>query len=111
MSPTLGPIRVPNVPGAPVVAVEPAHRLGDHVEGRPVGVGALTGPRVAEAADRAVHEPWVDLRQRLVAEAELVEHADAEVLDDHVGVADEVAQRVTVGLLSGGRARCCASSG
>ena len=61
--------------------------------------GLSTRPRVTEAADRAVHEPRVDLRQRLVTEAELVEHADAEVLHDHVGVADQFAQRVPVGLL------------
>ena len=65
---------------------EPAHRLGDDVERGPVGVRALAGARVAEPTDGAVDEPRVDLRQRLVAEAEPVEHAGAEVLDDHVGV-------------------------
>ena len=42
---------------------------------------------LAVAADRAVDDPRVDLPQRLVADAEAVEHAGPEGLEHDVGVA------------------------
>src|SRR5947209_9360274 len=60
---------------------DPRHRLQLAVEGgrRPLG------PSLAEARDRAVDEPRIDGRERLVAEPEPVHDAPAEVLPDDVG--------------------------
>ena len=56
-------------------------------------------PVLAVAGDRAVDEARVLLAQALVADAEAVEHARAERLEQHVGVADQPQQH----LLAGGR--------
>src|SRR5437773_3458659 len=67
--------------GQPGDRHEPAHALGDLVVARPLGVRA----GLAEAGDRAVDDPRIDLRQRLVVDAEPLLHVRPEVLDDDVG--------------------------
>src|SRR4030095_12329358 len=61
------------------------HRLELAVEGR----GRSLGPGTAEPGDGAVDEARVEGRQRLVAEAEAVHDAAAEVLPHHVGTDHE----------------------
>src|SRR5262249_58311359 len=58
-----------------------AHRLD-------LAVIARAEPRrasLAEAADGAIDQPRINLRQRGVADAELVHHAGAEIFHDDVG--------------------------
>ena len=64
---------------------EAALALGDLVV---AGAPAL-GPVVAEPADREHDQAGVELVQPLDAEAQPVEHAGAEVLEQHVGVGDQ----------------------
>src|SRR5439155_16396520 len=71
-------------------AQEPAHRLGDDVEGGPGGVGALTGAGIAETPDSGVDEPGVDLRQYLVSQAETLHHPGREVLRHDVGPGHQI---------------------
>ena len=85
-------------PGAVDVG-EAAHRLGDDVEGGPVGVGALAGPRVAEAAQRRVDDPRVALADRLVAQPEPVHHAGAHVLEHGVGLLAQAEEGLAVGVV------------
>ena len=66
--------------------------LGDLV----VAGAAALGPVVTEAGDRQHDEARVARHQRLDAEAKPVEHAGAEVLDEHVGPVDEGEQHVAV---------------
>src|SRR4029453_1469194 len=61
------------------------HRLELAVEGR----GRSLRPGTAEPGDGAVDEARVEGRQRLVAEAEAVHDAAAEVLPHHVGTDHE----------------------
>ena len=49
---------------------------------------------MAEAGDRAVDEARVALAQRRVVEAEPVERAGAEVLEQHVGARRELAREL-----------------
>ena len=96
-SPIDGPQATCSPPFGAGVGDHPAHRLGDHVVGRPRRVRAGTGARVAEAADRAVHQLRVGLAQHLVAESQRLHHAGAEVLDDDVGRVDQATQDRRVG--------------
>ena len=98
-----------------VGAVHPGEQVADrHADAlRVVGVGAgerhqaalalrdlvvpgppALGPVVAEPADRQQDEPGVELVEPLDGEAEPVEHAGAEVLEQHVGAGDEPGQRL-----------------
>src|SRR5207237_8683134 len=57
----------------------------------------IAGPRrlgsgLAEAGDGAVDEPRVQAGERLVAEAEALHGAGAEVLEQHVALADQLFQ-------------------
>ena len=58
-----------------------AHALGDLVEARTVGIGAV----LAEAGQAHVDEPRIDRAQRLVVDAEPLLHVGPVVLDQHVG--------------------------
>ena len=78
---------------------EAAHRLGDDVEGRPVGVGALAGARVAEAAQRRVDDLRVALADHLVAQPKPVHHAGPHVLEHRVGVFAQAEEGLAVGLV------------
>jgi hypothetical protein len=53
---------------------------------------------LAEARDRAVHEPRIERRQRGVIDAEPGRGADLEVLDQHVRVAGQGADRLAPGV-------------
>src|SRR6185437_11852579 len=68
----------------------PAHRLDHEVVARLVRVR----PAGPEAADREVDQPGVQLAERRVREAELLEATDPEVLDDDVTAAEQRAQDV-----------------
>ena len=60
-------------------------RLRQEVLAGPLGIGAVR----AVARGRGVDQVGLARFQRLVAEAELLHHAGAEVLRDHVGRVDE----------------------
>jgi len=69
-----------------------------HQSGLPLG--DLVIPRaptfravVSEASDRQHHQPRVDLLQFLHREPQPVQHSGAEVLDQHIRVLEETAQR------------------
>ena len=66
-----------------------AHALRDLVEARPVGVGAV----LAEAGDAGVNQLRIDLRQRLVVDAEALLHVGPEILDHDVGLLDHALER------------------
>ncbi len=58
------------------------------------------GSRVALAGDRGEHDARIDLLQCLVTQSRTVEHAAAEVLDDHVAVLRELADHaLALGIL------------
>ena len=69
--------------------------LGDLVVAR----APALGPVVAEAGDRQHDQPRVALVQRRDPEAEPLEDAGAEVLDQHVGPVDQAQQDLVVGLV------------
>ena len=62
-----------------------AHPLDHQVVAGAVRIGAV----LAEAGDRAIDEPRIDLPQALVVEAVLLQPADLEVLDHDIGVRGE----------------------
>ena len=66
---------------------QPRHSLDDVVVARPRGVGSV----LPEAGDRAVDQPRIVGREALVVEAVAGERAGAEVLDEDVGPAGEIA--------------------
>jgi hypothetical protein len=69
---------------------EPAHRLHQRAE----RAALLVRPVLAEAGDAQHHQPRVALQQDVRAEPPLLQHAGAEVLDEHVGVGGELAQQL-----------------
>ena len=68
-------------------AHQPGHPLRDQVEAAALGIRA----GAPEARDLAVDQSRIDLAQRLVAQAEALHRALAEVLDCHVGGAQQSA--------------------
>ncbi|BDC26107.1 hypothetical protein NB2BOR_A03980 [Bordetella parapertussis] len=68
-------------------AHQSAHALEYVVVAGQVGVRA----GLAESGDRAIHEPRIDLAQRLIVQAEARQRADLVVLDQHVRVLGELA--------------------
>ena len=82
-----------------VGCVDPGHRhqaalaLRDLVVAGAVRLGTV----VPEAGDRADHQPRVELVEPLDGEAEPVEDADPEVLQQHVGAAYQRRQHLGVG--------------
>ena len=66
---------------------------------------------LAVAGERADDEPRVAPRAARVAEAEAIEHAGAELLEEHVVAADEAQERVARPRASSGRGRRCACRG
>ena len=61
---------------------QPGHRLDHAVERRRPGQRA----DAAEARHRAIDQPWIDLAQRVVADAKAIHHARPEILHHHVGL-------------------------
>ncbi len=82
--------------GLAVDGGEPAHRLGQGREPGTAGVGAVL-PEAGHAQD---DEPGVAADEVVRREAEPLERAGAEVLDEHVGAVDEAAhvRQAVVGL-------------
>ena len=75
---------------------QPAHALGDLVEARALGIGAV----LAEARDRAQHDARIHLLQALVVDAEAKLHVGAVILDHDVGLLHQLHEdRPAVGLL------------
>ena len=74
-------------------AHDAAHGLRDGIVGRPLGIGAEPGARIAEAAQGRVHELGVALGERLVGQPEPLHDAGAEVLHDDVGPIQQAQQR------------------
>ena len=70
-------------------AHHPAHALDDEVVAGALGVGAV----LPEAGDRGVDQPRVGRAKRLRVEAELLEPADLEILDDDVGICGQPANQ------------------
>jgi hypothetical protein len=63
-----------------------AHALGDLVEARALGIGAV----LTEARDRAQHDARIYLLQALIVDAQPELHVGAIVLDHHVGLLDQL---------------------
>src|SRR5260370_18235645 len=61
---------------------QPAHALGDLIEARALGVGAV----LAIARDRAQYDTRVHLLQAFIVDAEAELHVGAVVFDHHVGL-------------------------
>src|SRR5215472_6141095 len=59
-------------------------RLRDHVKGEVILIGAI----LAEALDRDIDDPGVDLADDVVAKAEPLDDAGGEILGKHVGLFD-----------------------
>ena len=70
-----------------------AHGLGDRLE----ALEAAVGPVGAKALDGGIDQPRVDLGQRVVAKAETIECARAEVLQEHVGLRDDLLEQLLAG--------------
>jgi len=68
---------------------EPGQALDDLVVGRPVRVRAIG----AKAGDRHVNQARVDFAQHLVAEPQPVHHAGAEVFEDNIRRANQIANQ------------------
>ena len=60
---------------------QPAHALGNLVEAGPIGVGTV----LAEPRNAGIDQAWIDLRQRLVIDAEALLYVGTEVLDHDIG--------------------------
>jgi hypothetical protein len=73
---------------APIHRHEPAHRLGDEVERRALGIR----PGAAITIDAAHDQIRVQLGEPRFAEAHAGEHAGPVVLHQHVGVLEETGQ-------------------
>ena len=69
---------------------EAAHRLGERAEAGPRAVR----PELAEAGDARDDEAGVERVQHLGADAPAFERAGSEVLDQHVGVGDELLEEL-----------------
>ena len=67
-----------------------AHRLRDRLE----ALEAAVRPVGAEALDRGVDQPRVQLRQHLVAEPQPVQRAGPEILHQHVGLGDHLPEQL-----------------
>ena len=78
-------------------AHQATHGLRDDVEGRPVGIGAAAGTRIAKAAHCGIHQPWVLRAQGFIGEAQSIHHADPEILDYHVGLARHLTKGIDIG--------------
>ena len=87
-------VRTAAVAHAAVLPAGARHRVAHLV------VARETRARVVEAGGVAVHEAGVELRQRVVVEAELRSRLRAHVGDEHVGALDQLGDRLgTTGLL------------
>ncbi len=91
-----GTRRHPTAPGRSGGGDHATHRLRHDVEGGPVGVGALAGARVAEAADGGVDDARVAGAERLVADAQAVDHAHPGILDHRVDRLGEAKEGIAV---------------
>ena len=80
----------------PFVAVQP-HDAGTRLRQQVLTRTHRPRPLVAEAGDAAENDGRIDRRHDVVAEAEPLDDAGAEILDEHVGLADEVLERLKVG--------------
>ena len=70
--------------GLPGDRHQPAHALRDLIEAGPLGVGSA----LAETGNAGIDDARVELRERLVVDAQPFLHAGAEILDDDVGLFD-----------------------
>ena len=86
MSATGTPARVGSPSGRAGQAHEAAHALRHQV----IAGARRVGPGLAEAGDRAVDQPRALGREARIVEAELLEAADLEVLEQHVGARREL---------------------
>ena len=71
-----------------------ADRLGDHVEGQEVAVRTVW----RETLDLGVDDARIDALDLVVAEAEALDDARPVVLDEDVGVLDQLAQQLAAAL-------------
>ncbi len=71
-------------------AHRPADGLGNHVEGEE----ALVRAARPESLDLGVDDAWVDAADLVVAESQPLDHAWPEVLDEHIGLLDELAEQL-----------------
>ena len=73
-----------------VHAYDAAQGLGNDVEGGLVP----QRPMSAEAADGAINQPWIELRQLFVAQSQGIHDAGPVVFHQHVGLAGEIHYRL-----------------
>jgi hypothetical protein len=81
--------------GSACHAHDAAHTLNHEIVAGPLGVGAC----LAEAGYRTVDQAGIEAAQGFIIESELLQAADLEVLDDHVGLAGEIAEEGLAGRL------------
>ena len=76
--------------------------MRDRLVALEVAIGAVG----AEALDRRVNEARVDFRERLIAEPEPVERARPEILQEHIGLGDDLSEQplAVIGLQVEGQA-------
>ncbi len=92
--------------GVAVHRDEAALGLGNRVEAQPVGVRAFS----AIGRHRAEDQPWVGVAERVAAQAQPLDDAGGEVLDDNIGLGDQFAPAPRLRAISG-PARCCVCCG
>ena len=76
--------------GSPSAVAGEAHEAAHALRHQVVAGARRIGAGLPEAGDRAIDQPREFLRQALVVEAELLQPADLEVLDQHVGARGEL---------------------
>jgi len=84
----------------PAVLAVHHHEPGEGLDHGLVAGLELEGPRAAEGPHRAVDQPRKPLCERLGAQTHLFQRAGTEILNEHVGAADEIQEPLHVlGLL------------
>ena len=89
MPATRSPTELPDLHRRAVREAGEVHHAGLGLDDEVVARAVRLGAGLAEAGDRAVHEPRVQPGERLVPEAELVHRSRPEVLEEHVALARE----------------------
>ena len=90
--------RIPGSIGIAGNVGKATHALRNDVVGGPIRIGTCAGSRVAEAANGTVDDAWIALLDDVIANAQLVHHANAHVLDNRISLLTERQQRLPVSL-------------
>ncbi len=76
--------------GKPDQVHDSTHGLGNDVKSRPSAIRPAIALQPTKARDGGIDQAWIDLAQLLIAQAQLVHGAGAQVLDNHVGYAYQI---------------------